>query len=296
MKNSHASAGFKIALYSAVFWSSLSLAGVATAQISVQELGSFGNLDQNNTSISSNNFLLEQACVPTAITNSLVWLSSTYNVPNALNFGTAVNTDKSLLSLMNTQPTGSANPGTSDLNALNGLSTYLTNQGISSQIDISGGQTLDVTGGNLLNSTATPMYLYDALKAGSAVDIGVDWANAAQAAAGTFNNGGHELSLTGISINADGTDGDLTFIDPSGGTTYTNIGWETILNNATDNPVMFINGTIPANNDDDPGAYQTAAINADFVISATPEPSSWMLGGLGLLAFLVIRRLKTARP
>jgi len=290
MKKTNVSAGWKMVMIAAAIWSAFSLVGVATAQVSVQEVGGFGNLDQNNTSISNNAALLEQSCVPTAVTNSLVWLSTTYNIPSALNFGTAVNTDKSLISLMGTQPTGSAHAGTSDLNALNGLSTYLSNQGVASQISISGGQSLDVTGGPILNSTATPMYLYNALEAGSSVDIGVDWANAAQTAAGTFTNGGHELTLTGISINSGGTDGDLTFIDPSGGTTYTNIGWETILNNATDNPVMFINGTIPANNDDDPGAYQTAAINADFVITATPEPSSWMLGGLGLLAFLLIRK------
>ena len=291
MKNSNVSAVLKAALAAAI-WSGLSFAGDASAQISIQELGPFGTLDQNNSSISNNAALLEQSCYPTAVTNSLVWLSSTYNVPNLLNFGTAVNTDKSLIGLMNTQPTGSANAGTSDLNAFNGLSTYLTNQGVASQINILGGQSLDITGNGIQNSTATPMYLYNALESGASVDIGVDWASAAQTAAGTFTNGGHELTLTGISINPDGTDGDLTFIDPSGGTTYTNIGWDTVLNNATDDPVMFIDGTIPANNDDDPSAYTTAAIQADIVIGAVPEPSSWMLGGLALLAFVFVRRFR----
>ncbi len=195
----------------------LSMTCVTQAQLSYTETGTFGLLDQNNANVSGaygNN-----GCAPTAIANGLIWLNNTYGPfngaggPLVMPGNATYNTVTALGGLMGTTAAG----GTSISGEFTGLSKYIgtapPGQGVFPPVIISGGQVLGGVGGfaQVQNSKATPTYLYNQLSSNNSVELGIDWGT--NFTSPTFTNGGHELTLVGISINAAGNAGSVTLLD-----------------------------------------------------------------------------------
>ena len=249
-----------------------------------ETLSNFGTFSQLNSGVTYMNYLNvgRNACVPTSVANLLVYLDNTFTVPGLLQTGySTVNT---LAADMNTYQGANNDPnnGTYFSSEVSGLSTYLTDQGVSSIVSI-------------VNATAnpSPFELYNWLSAGYAVGIWINWDLA----------GAHALSLYSINVVTNefgnAVSGTMGFIDPWGApasdtstaVNVTNVGFVVTSNNTLYVNSGYLGGAGGSTNDpDNPGASETGSISKGLAIFAVPEPSVWILFGLSGLALVVAYR------
>ena len=262
----------------------LASANIAHANLTVSEnLASFGTFSQINSGVTYTNYLNvgPNACVPTSVANSLIYLNNTYSVPDLLQTG--YNTVNTLAQDMGTfQGSGTNDPnGTSWENWQSGLSTYLINQGVSSRVSITSAVT-----------TPNPLQLYNWLTLGKAVGIAINW----------DAGGGHALSLYSIDISTNNLGnpigGTLGFVDPWGepaGASATAVTISAATFIVTNNSLYVSGGYLggaggSTNDPDNPGTSGTGSIGYGLAISVVPEPASCLLLGVGVLAVLISLR------
>jgi hypothetical protein len=181
---------------------SICVAFTLDAQTNSENYGSI-DLGQGDPAVVSANSqgVANNACAPAAVANGLAYLYGlvpSYFTSNPDN-DTAVN---ALISAMGTGTTGTTGP-----NALSGLQTYLGPSGAnptSPKITLS--QTADPTAASLGT----------ALAAGSAVQLGILWGALNSGTFTSGNDGGHFVSLTGMSISTSTGSGTMTILDPWG--------------------------------------------------------------------------------
>src|SRR5581483_6350693 len=225
----------------------LSISCIAQAQLSYTETGTFGTLDQNDANVTS--LYGVNGCVPTSVANGLIWLNNAYGPFNGAG-GPLIKTGNGTYDTVTSLGTlmGTTTGGTSYSGEVNGLSSYIgtapPGQQVSPPVTISGGQISGGLGGftQIQNSKPTASYLYNQLFANNAVEFWISWGT--NFTSPTFTNGAHSLTLTGISINAAGNAGSVSFIDPSGAASFTGVAWT-----LSASGYMFITGDPAADTD-----------------------------------------------
>jgi T5SS/PEP-CTERM-associated repeat protein len=183
-------------------------------------VGLYGWLDQHSLDI-SNNFIGNEACVPSSTVNGLTYLqninpalygtnltggtniSSTQGTTNS--YQNWIRTDQILINLFGTEPaTQTSSGGTSDNNNVKGTKVYLLRQGYYSDISVN----------------QIPLDAYS----NSVVTLSNAISNTNEAVLGIIrytstNGGGHCILLNGISWNSSSNNGTLYFVDPLNSTT-----------------------------------------------------------------------------
>ena len=173
----------------------------------------YGWLDQHSLD-TYNNFVGNEACVPSSTVNGLTYLqninpslygtnltggtniSSTQGTTNS--YQNWIRTDQTLINLFGTEPASQASSGgTSGTNNVNGTKVYLLRQGFYSDISVN----------------QIPLNSYS----NSVVTLSNAISNTNEAVLGIItyiNGGGHCILLNGISWNSSSNNGTLYFIDP----------------------------------------------------------------------------------
>jgi hypothetical protein len=275
----------------------------------------YGYLDQYNLN-EANNFVGDEACVPTSSTNALTYLQNV----NPGVFGMSLTgttyasweaTDQNLINILGT--TAGSNGGTYDYRIPYGIDQYVSSisPSYASEIKLSGqfkdtGWTVEYPRPeDIKNKIPEPTFFYDALMKNSAVIMGISYSTSN----GTNDNdGGHELLVNGITWNATTETGTIYFIDPlnpsedytnlaSDGLTYQpdgpameTVGQISLLDDGSGAPGYLLlsydqyeGDDLHAHDQSDPD-FETifATIDSVLEIAVVPEPSQY--GGFIFLA------------
>ncbi len=229
----------------------LGIVSPVEGQTDIIPVADYGYLDQYNLNV-VNNFVGDEACVPTSTTNALTYLQNT----NPGIFGTALTgttyaswqaTDQTLIGILGT--TAGSNGGTYDYRIPSGINQYLSSlpTNYSSNISMTGqfkdaGWTPPYTKPSYIqNKIPTPTFFYNALVSNAAVIMSITYSTSN----GTYDNdGGHELLVNGISWNTTTETGTIFFVDPlNPSETYTNLASDGITYQP-DGPAMETEGQI----------------------------------------------------
>ena len=309
-----------------------------TTYRSIQDVSSYGWLDQYSLNTLEYNFVGAEACVPTSSVNTMTYLQNSFSSYFGTNLtGTSyadwINVDATLISpdYMNTGPKGATNEATAYNHLHFGLNKYVVqNQGFtgvqfSGMIpslgwDIPARPAPEPRPAAITDSFPTWQFLYDSLISGSGTVLGLTYTNL---------KGGHAVSLGGFDWTDSNGNGRIDFdenaqlhfvdpldptrgtvpkpvTDPSGSAQFTTGKiWEVMLTNSTNASLVYntlelayeqYHGTDlwggASGGSTDYGlaaAYLTAA-----VAMTVPEPSTYALLGLGVVAVIMfLRRKKT---
>lgn len=179
----------------------------------VINVGSYGWLDQYSLN-EENNFIGDEACVPTASTNAMTYLQNTSpsvfgSTLTGSSYADWVATDDFLIELMNTQPFD----GTDFYQLVYGLNEYITQIHGYSQVRFSGmfpDDTWFPSGGfpkpdYITAGKPTIEFLTTALAGGSAALLSIEYPD---------NEGGHEVLANGLVWNTETQTGSIYFVDP----------------------------------------------------------------------------------
>jgi hypothetical protein len=259
-----------------------------------ETLANFGTLSQLSGSVTppagqDPTAYRGNACAPTAVANSLIFLNNTFNVPNLIMGGGGYATLNSLAGFMGTTTNGTI----VNNNIGSGTTTYLgaTGQNVTPPVTMLGGQISSNFWGNPANpftqGTPLALNLYNGLTNNYGIDFTLSWWN------GTNFDGAHELTLTGINYNTalgNGA-GTLSFVDPIGGVkltgSVTNLGFGLYL--------TYTGGGAGNPGDlDNPAQYGSGIISADMLI-AVPEPASLTLLLMGGFVAVIVWRQRKMR-
>ena len=191
------------------------LAVNAKSQSVSNPVGLYGWLDQHSLD-TYNNFVGNEACVPSSTVNGLTYLqninpvlygtnltggtniSSTQGTTNS--YQNWIRTDQTLINLFGTEPaTQTSSGGTSDNNNVKGTKVYLLRQGFYSDISVN-----QIPLNGYANAVVT---LSNAISNTNEAVLGIITYT------GT-NGGGHCILLNGISWNSSFNTGTLYFVDP----------------------------------------------------------------------------------
>lgn len=289
----------------------------------------YGYLDQYSMN-TENDFVGDEACVPTSSTNALTLLQNLN--PTVFGVGGLTgttysdwhNVDNQMIQLMGTKP----NSGTSYSRISYGITDYLNslptnytaNIGMSGQFSAVDWTVKYPQPNFITSANPTAQFIYTSLQGNDAVLISIDYSSKN----GTYaNNGGHELLVNGIVWDATTGTGTIYFIDPldpsasfSSGTddntTYdqanypamSTTGTITLLGPDSGSPGSLLleydqyettGITVPENSPDD---YSRIFATIDnvlalyLIVTPVPEPSHYGLAiFLALAAFIVRRRM-----
>ena len=248
----------------------LSIPGVSNAAVfTINQTGTFGNLDQTDGSVTGPQNLRNNACVPTSVANGLVWLNGYQAVPNMI-IGNGYPTVNSLITKM-----GTTTGGTSAANMYSGTINYLgsTGQNVNPPAFVYD-----------FSNNPTESYLYNSLLNHRATEFWVGWSG----------GGAHSVTLTGIQYDDSTNTGFVSFVDPfgpgnggAGGAVQIN---NASFNAAANGGTIFINGGYTggaaANGLDQDNVAQSNTGTIIFAMTeAVPEPVScglFALVGMGL--------------
>jgi len=286
----------------------------------------FGNLSQYNSGITvtNNQNIQPQACVPTSVINGLTYLDNYYDQSIfSQNPGTyaAIN---SIATSMGTANTPGVNTGTGYGPGINGLNSFIATNGNNPNLAVSVyGQYPAGWGGGVPNNTnfqqaiPTANYLTTALNANDAVQICIWWGSVSGGVfTPTVNGGTHEISLYSMSFNMGTGAGSAGIVVPEsaagtypdqnafaqnlpgsalsaatyGGSSYLFLTYSDVQTiSGTPGETGEPNSSIPLNQTAGTGGGSSPAglIIADYV-EAVPEPSSFALLALGLVPVLVL--------
>lgn len=274
------------------------------------------------------------ACVPTASANGLSYLEAYQTgLGNPDPFSSSPNTYPTVNTLAGNM--GTTATGTSTTGQMNGMWSYLQAKAPSVTL---GGQVAPVEKNNLpgyygsgnfnagysanmLSANPSAQYLYNALQASSAVELGLLWGSYNSAAGGSFSyTGGHEETLEGM--NMSGGTGTFNLLDPWGSNgTGGNAGTAGALDQGYSVQTITLNGIagsfllltytgtvlagdrseIPSSDLSTTGTETVGfgtvvpqqAIIIDDAVEAVPEPSTIAFLGVGALALAARLRRKS---
>jgi hypothetical protein len=297
----------------------------AAVQYAQEDVSDFGDYSQNATD-PEGNFLVTPtsgvpgaqkapvACAPTAAVNSFQFLQNEYGITGLVG-GSPYDTINELASsdYMNTGDTylnpdpppmyvGDANTATTPTNFIAGKEKYLS-ENFKPQNGYTAIQTVGqsiyqsqasngTTQGGITMTTPTSTFIQQQLADGEDVEMFFLWTDSS----GNPTGGGHVVTLTGIDYNSGTNTGDLSFIDPYGGSGQ-NSGVD-----ITSDSLYFLSPTGylvfgysggGAGGDNDPDNPDSAAygkVVAVFAESPVPEPAT-----LGLLCGAAVLGLRRRR-
>jgi hypothetical protein len=239
-----------------------------TTYTSIQNVSSYGWLDQYSLNTLQYNFVGEEACVPTSSVNTMTYLQNIapgYFGTNltGLTYADWINVDTTLISpdYMNTGPksAGPTNAATAFNHLHFGLNKYVVQNKGFTEVQFSGmipSLVWDIPArpapeprpAAIADSFPTWQFLYDSLISGSGTVLGISYTNL---------DGGHAVSLGGFDwtdLNGNGRidfdeNAQLYFVDPldptrgtdpSGGAQFTTGKiWEVMLTNSTNTTLVY---------------------------------------------------------
>ena len=309
-----------------------------TTYTSIQDVSSYGWLDQYSLNTLEYNFVGAEACVPTSSVNTMTYLQNSFSSYFGTNLtGTPyadwINVDATLISpdYMNTGPEGATNKATAYNRLHFGLNKYVVQdlgRGFSN-VQFSGmipSAAWDSPPNPLApesrpatidDNLPTWQFIYDSLTSGSGTVLGLTY---------THLKGGHAVSLGGFDWTDSNGNGRIDFdenallhfvdpLDPTRGTDPDPIGgakfttgriWEVEIPDPTNSAVVY--NTLELAYEQYAGTnlwggasggstdYGLAAAYLTTAVAMTvPEPSTYALLGLGVVAVIMfLRRKKTA--
>jgi hypothetical protein len=304
---------------------------------SIQDVSSYGWLDQFSLNTLEYNFVGAEACVPTSSVNTMTYLQNSFSSYFGTNLtGTPytnwIDVDATLISpdYMNTGPKGATNEATAYNRLHFGLNKYVvqdsgrgfSNVQFSGRIpsfvwDNPASPPPEERPATIADSLPTWQFLYDSLISGSGTVLGLTYTNL---------KGGHAVSLGGFDWTDSNGNGRIDFdenallhfvdpLDPTRGTDPDPIGgakfttgriWEVEIPDPTNSAVVY--NTLELAYEQYAGTnlwggasggstdYGLAAAYLTTAVAMTvPEPSTYALLGLGVVAVIMfLRRKKTA--
>jgi len=229
----------------------------------------YGHLDQNHESVNFG----PTACGPTAVANSFQMLANEYGL-TGLMAADPYQTINDLETYMDTSDNGT------DIDKLiTGKRDYIHDKGLSDKISIEG-ETFFNLGieGVADNTKPTWDFLFDQIQKGQDVEVLINWWD------GTKYNGGHYITVTGMTYDDVLDTGTLNAVDPWGGVDISG----TIADHNGFMQLTYSGGAAADPNDpDNPEHLSSADISGVVAESPVPEPATvgiiagaFMLGSL----------------
>lgn len=242
----------------------------------------FGTVGQNSAGIINGG----QACGPTSVYNSFVYLENHFGITGLLQAGAASNTINQLGAYMGgTDPNSTGTPagGVTSAELVKGKNDYIKAQGLSDKIKVES-QSNAIPGNHV-----TIEFLYEQLKKGQDVEIKFNW---------TGGGGAHFVTVTGIHFDTTTGTGTLNILDPwgNGADSASFITADLSGNNTDGFTITYSGGAAGANEPDNPDASGGGTIFSIAAESPVPEPSTFALLGLGGVGLFVnaVRRKRAA--
>jgi hypothetical protein len=270
------------------------------------DVSNYGYLDQHSLdNINSNNFVGNEACVPTSSVNAFTYLQNVYGSIFGTNLSGStyadwMNTDQTLINLYGTQ----SGSGTTPQNFANGIQSYIAGAGFFHEISINSMYSsayAPITNSFNSNSVLSLSFIEKALSDKAALLVSIDYTN---------GGGGHELLVNGLSWDTTSQTGILYFVDPldpSQGYNGTNVLGPT-LQTKSDSFSIDANGQFLlsysqlhgdnlTNSFPNPATdtnTATAYVRGGLSLTVVPEPSTYALFGLGALALGIAARRRVS--
>lgn len=263
------------------------------------DISLYGYLDQYSMN-ASHNFVGNEACIPTSSTNALTYLQNAYSsVYGSSLSGSTYTSWKATDSLLIADMGTTASEGTYYTQFVYGLNQFFDDQPSVSKPQFSG-MFYDAGWGGLYPKPSyvteghpTAEFMAESLDAGAALITLIEY---------TGGGGGHGILVNGFTWDSSTSTGTLLFIDPlnpsqnysdTTGTGPTLQTTGTLTLNEFGNLLLTYDqyeGGLPYSS----GEFSTVSAVIDGALALTvPEPSTWMLTGLGLALCLGMLRRRT---
>ena len=269
-----------------IVFAMVSIVADAHAEVlnTVEDVLDFGTVGQQADGIINGG----QACGPTSVYNSFVYLTNHFNLKGLLQPGDPSKTINQLGAYMGgTDPktTGTPADGVTSAQLVSGKKDYIAAQGLQDRIHVES-QSNAIAGNHV-----TIQFLYQQLKAGQDVEIKFNWSG----------RGAHFVTVYGIDFDTKTGKGTLNIIDPwtdGAGKASASVITANLSGNNTDGfTISYSGGGAGASDDpDNPGDAGSGTIFSVAAESPVPEPSTLALlslGGLGVGLNVLRRRRLT---